>query len=658
MARRELLYLSRPLVVALLLALAVSVGCSTFAIAAGDIEAARLAIRTKQFAAAVRSLQPLATGGMAEAQYLLGLAQQAGLGTAEDSSAAERSLRSAAGQQHAAAAYALAGVLATRDPPQRAEAKEWVGRAAALGYPAATESERTDALPLAVLRPDSKAELGLRRAFAFFAARSDDAESLERVGLAEVLGATDEFGRSLLAVAAEYGSTTVIEKLVAAKVDVNAVDRYGITALMLAAMQSKPATTVALLRAGAKIDLVDRAGRAALMHAAWADQAAQIDTLAQARASLDLADARGWTALDVAIQRERAQAAERLRALGAVAKLGPAPQARSAGGMDPARTGVLYQGWAPLLVAVSRDDLETIKRLRAAGSGVNLTTPQGDSAVHVAIESGALAALQELLASGADVNSKNKGAETPLMVAARRDDLDAVRLILERHADAAGLASAFVAAAQRERGGMMSALLAAGATANAADADKVPVLTLAARAANAENVAALLAAGAKADAADSKGRTALWYAAAGGLTSIIDRLLQSRASVDAADMEGTPPLIAAAARGHAKVVSQLLAAGASANKLTKAGDTALLAAASTGQASVVELLLRERSMLDIANEFGDTPLIAASRGGFADVCTLLLGAGANTRLRNKDRSSASDVAEWRGFNALAKLVGG
>ena len=70
------------------------------------------------------------------------------------------------------------------------------------------------------------------------------------------------------------------------------------------------------------------------------------------------------------------------------------------------------------------------------------------------------------------------------------------------------------------------------------------------------------------------------------------------------------------------------------------------------------MLLRDRGLIDKANEFGDTPLIAASRGGFADVCTLLLRAGANIRLRNKDRSSASDVAEWRGFNALAKLVGG
>ena len=143
----------------LLLLIIVSMACATVVHAANDIEAARLAIRTKQFAAAVRSLEPLATGGTAEAQYLLGLAQQAGLGTAEDSAAAERSLRAAAGQQHAAAAYALAGLLATRDPPQRAEAMEWVERAAALGYPAATESQRTDTLPLAVERPGTTSEL-------------------------------------------------------------------------------------------------------------------------------------------------------------------------------------------------------------------------------------------------------------------------------------------------------------------------------------------------------------------------------------------------------------------------------------------------------------------------------------------------------------------
>ncbi|MEZ5514395.1 MAG: ankyrin repeat domain-containing protein [Steroidobacteraceae bacterium] len=642
-----------------LLSLVVLVLCFSGALrAANGIEDARLALRTKQFPVAISSLRPLAAAGSADAQYLLGLAQLSGVGTPEDRSAAEKSLRAAAEQSHAAAAYALAGLLATNEIPQVDVARHWIARAAELGYPAAMNLQKSNALPMKVVRPGPEADVALKRAFAFYAARVNDSENFVLIGGAEFAASVDEFGRTPLAVAAQYGSSAVVKLLVENSALVNSVDDYGVSPLMLAAAQPDKATTAELLAAGARLDLVDRAGRSALMYASWADQAEQINLLVRAYAALDLVDERGWTALDVAIQRERTLAAERLRAAGAVAKLGPAPQARSAGGMDPTRTGALYQGWAPLLVAVSRDDVDSLKRLRAAGADLDAVTPSGDSAVHVAIESDAAGALRELLAGGADGFRKNKRGDTPLMVAARRDDLDAVNALLATRADGTSVQAALLEAAQREPGRILPVLLAAGVDANAADADKVPTLILAARAGNEAGVAALLGAGAKVDARDTRGRSALWYAAASGHAEMIGILVRARANVSIADDEDTTPLIAAAARGHAVVVERLLAAGAKTSNVTKSGDSGLLGAAAAGHAKVVAVLLRDRSTLDKSNEFGDTPLIAASRNGHVDVCALLLRAGANTRLRNKDRSSASDVAEWRGFAAIAKLVGG
>ena len=72
----------------------------------------------------------------------------------------------------------------------------------------------------------------------------------------------------------------------------------------------------------------------------------------------------------------------------------------------------------------------------------------------------------------------------------------------------------------------------------------------------------------------------------------------------------------------------------------------------------MRVLLRQKPAVDASNEFGDTPLMLASRLGSAELCDLLLAAGANARLRNRDRLSASEAAEARGFAQLARRLAG
>ena len=60
--------------------------------------------------------------------------------------------------------------------------------------------------------------------------------------------------------------------------------------------------------------------------------------------------------------------------------------------------------------------------------------------------------------------------------------------------------------------------------------------------------------------------------------------------------------------------------------------------------------------VDAQNEFGDTALIIASRNGSVALVQQLLRAGASTRLRNKNRASAADVAQARAFPAVAALL--
>jgi len=75
-----------------------------------------------------------------------------------------------------------------------------------------------------------------------------------------------------------------------------------------------------------------------------------------------------------------------------------------------------------------------------------------------------------------------------------------------------------------------------------------------------------------------------------------------------------------------------------------------------GAVEIVDKLLTRRADKDIQNEFGDTALIIASRNGNAALVQRLLSAGASTRLRNKDRASAADVARARAFSAIFELL--
>lgn len=625
--------------------------------AADDTEPARLALRTKQFDQAIRSLTPLAMRGVADAQYLLGLAAQSGIGTAQDPVAARRWLQSAAEQKHAAATFALAGMLADDSTVPRAEAQRWLDAAAALGYPAAVEAKKAGTLPLQDRLPAADAGAVLRLEFAMWAARSDDVAGLEHLGVRNVIALRDAFERTPLMAAAEAGALSTTRSLLGSGADVNAVNRGGETALMLAAAQKNVEVTQALLAARARPDLQDRTGRTALMHATWANLPDQIRALADANAGLDLTDERGWTALDVAIQRDRPAAAAALRARGATAKLGLAAQARSSAEFDPARTGVLYQGWPPLLVAVTRNDVEAIRRLRASGVDVNAANAVGDTALHVAVESRARDAIKELLAAGADVTRRNRAGETAFAVAVRRGDLAAVAVLRPQVAKVDLDRGLIVAAATGDLP-MTQQLLADGASANAVDANNDSALMLAVRAAQATVIDALLSAGAKTSVADARGRSPLWQAAAAGQRDGVAALLRARAAVDVADADGATPLMAAAAGGHSGVVEALLAAGASATHRSRRGDTPLHAAAGAGRADVLRLLLRQKPDVNAANEFGDTPLMFASRIGSSESCDLLLQAGANARFRNRDGISATEAAEARGFAQLAKRLAG
>src|SRR4029077_9554850 len=87
---------------------------------ADELEPVRNAVRLKKFSEAAGKLQALATAGNAEAQYQLGCFFLNGLNGPRDAAQARHWFEQAAGQHHARAAYSLANLLATSDPPDPA----------------------------------------------------------------------------------------------------------------------------------------------------------------------------------------------------------------------------------------------------------------------------------------------------------------------------------------------------------------------------------------------------------------------------------------------------------------------------------------------------------------------------------------------------------
>ena len=174
------------------------------------VEAARSALRTLQYEKAIALLRPAADAGNAKAQLLLALIYLNGVGVAADPSWADALLRAAADHGDGEAAYVLAGQLA-HDPQSAADARQWLERAASLGYARAADALKS-ARPLLDREPLSAGDAALFGAWVIDCARLNDALELHRLGPAAA-GVRDEFGRSALSHAAAVGAARAVEAL-------------------------------------------------------------------------------------------------------------------------------------------------------------------------------------------------------------------------------------------------------------------------------------------------------------------------------------------------------------------------------------------------------------------------------------------------------------
>ena len=145
---------------------------------------------------------------------------------------------------------------------------------------------------------------------------------------------------------------------------------------------------------------------------------------------------------------------------------------------------------------------------------------------------------------------------------------------------------------------------------------------------------ALLAQGASVDAAEGDGTTALHWASYRDDVETVGLLLDAGADVDVANDLGATPLWAAGQNGSAAMVRRLLAAGANPNLALLAGETPLMVAARSGDPEVVKLLLTHRAEANARGARGQTALMWAVAQHHPAVVEVMLAHGADLRVRS------------------------
>jgi ankyrin repeat protein len=174
-------------------------------------------------------------------------------------------------------------------------------------------------------------------------------------------------------------------------------------------------------------------------------------------------------------------------------------------------------------------------------------------------------------------------------------------------------------------------LIERGADVNAADAEGVTPLVVAAVLGDAPMVRLLLDAGARVgDQANVLGLTALHAATRGRNVEVAELLLARGAPTGARDREGLTPLARAAREGADEIAALLIRHGGPLETADRQGSTPLLLAALSGYAPIVEALVAAGADVNARNDFGNTPWSVAVREGHQAIADALAEAGART----------------------------
>jgi len=406
-------------------------------------------------------------------------------------------------------------------------------------------------------------------------------------------------GTTALHWAARADDAQAVSLLVQSGAAVNAANRYGVTPLFLASTNGNAAMIETLAKAGADPNATLPEGQTVLMAAARTGNSGAVNALLVRGANVNMHEARlGETALMWAAAENHAEATKLLIQRGADvnARSNPAKFPRfSFGDGIVALMMTLPRGhWTPLMYAARQGALDAVRVLAEANADLNLTDPEGTTALMLAINNAHYGVAETLVEHGADPNVTDVTGMTALYAVVNMNTLGAlpgrpapsptgrlkpvdvarlllargakpnarlVKPILQRHhsggdASLGDGATAFLRAAKTADLAMMRVLLDAGGDATLTTKNQTTAVIFAAGPASgglggsvevddSDKIAAIdlaLGRGVDINAADTNGQTALHVAAGQPSAKITSALVARGARLDLKDKQGRTPL--------------------------------------------------------------------------------------------------------------------
>jgi ankyrin len=291
-------------------------------------------------------------------------------------------------------------------------------------------------------------------------------------------------------------------------------------------------------------------------------------------------------------------------------------------------------GLTALHAAVNADRLDITDALLKAGANASAKDRYGITPIYLAAQNGSAPLIQRLLEAGADPNATDPGGETALMTATRTGAVPAIRLLLERGAqvdarDPEFQQTALMIAVREDHAPAVEALLKAGASVDAQTRKgPTPKFVPPCKGTGCGSEGVGINRGGVPDrgrrAEVKGGMTPLLYAARDGMLEPARLLVAAGANLELGDGNAIRPLLMAALNGHIAVARLLIERGANVNADDFWGRTPLWAAV-------------EYRDLDMNNNDQDSPTDnGVDRPPFIELIRLLIDKGANVNARTRE----------------------